>query len=54
MTRSSQDVEVVVAGGRGSHSQVILPWALNSLAVVEPVLLPDGRTPTGIADFKRH
>jgi len=53
VTRSPQDVEVVVAGGRGGHSAVILPWALHSESVVEPVLLPDGRVPASIADFKK-
>jgi len=53
VTRSPRDVEVVVAGGRGGHSVVILPWALHSDAIVEPVLLPSGRVPTSIADFKR-
>ena len=53
VTRSPRDVEVVVAGGRGSHSQVILPWALHSEAVVLPVRLPDGRTARHIHDFRR-
>ena len=30
VTRSPKDVEVVVIGGRGGHSGVILPWALHS------------------------
>ena len=53
ITCSPQDVEVVVAGGRGSHSQVILPWALHSKAVVLPVRLPDGRVARGIHEFRR-
>lgn len=53
VTRSPRDVEVVVAGGRGGHSAVILPWALHSESVVEPVLLPDGRKPGSIADFRK-
>ena len=53
VTRSPKDVEMVVVGGRGGHSSVILPWALHSEGVVERVLLPDGRTPAGIADFAR-
>ena len=53
VTRSPKDVEVVVAGGRGGHSVVILPWALHSDAIVEPVLLPSGEQPDGIASFKR-
>ncbi len=52
VTRSPKDVEVVVAGGRGGHSGVILPWALHSESVVEQVLLPDGSRPKSIADFK--
>ncbi|WP_300163699.1 hypothetical protein [Solidesulfovibrio sp.] len=52
VTRSPQDIEIVVAGGRGGHSAVILPWALHSEAIVEPVLLPSGQVPSSIEDFK--
>jgi len=52
VTRSPQDVEIVVAGGRGGHSAVILPWALHSESIVEPVLLPTGQIPKTIEDFK--
>jgi len=53
VTRSPKDVEIVVAGGRGGHSSVILPWALHSEAIVEPVLLPDGKVPKSIVDFQQ-
>lgn len=53
VTRSPKDVEVVVAGGRGGHSVVILPWALHSDAIVEPVLLPNGKVAKTIESFKR-
>jgi len=53
VTRAPGDIEVVVAGGRGGHSAVILPWALHSEAIVEPVLLPDGRVPGSIQAFRR-
>jgi hypothetical protein len=53
VTRKPEDIEVIVAGGRGGHSAVILPWALHSEAVAEKVVLPDGRTPTSIEDFRR-
>ena len=52
VTRSPRDVEVVVVGGRGGHSGVILPWALHSEGVVEPLTLPDGRRAKSIEDFK--
>jgi hypothetical protein len=52
VTRAPKDIEIVVAGGRGGHSAVILPWALHSEAIVEPVLLPDGRVPASIEEFK--
>ncbi len=52
VTRSPKDIEVVVAGGRGGHSTVILPWALHSEAIAEPVLLPNGKVPKNITDFK--
>jgi hypothetical protein len=48
VTRSPKDVEFVVAGGRRGHSVVILPWALHSDAIVEPVLLPFGEVPASI------
>ena len=43
VTRSPADVEIVAAGGEGGHSGVILPWALHSEAVFEPVRLADAR-----------
>jgi hypothetical protein len=52
VTRNPQDIEVVVAGGRGGHSAVILPWALHSEAIVERVLLPNGRVAGSIEEFK--
>ena len=52
VARSPEDIEVIVAGGRGGHSAVILPWALHSEAVVEQVLLPDGTPARSVADFK--
>jgi hypothetical protein len=54
VTRSPEDIEVVVAGGRGGHSAVILPWALHSEAIVAQVLLPDGGVPGSIEDFRRR
>lgn len=52
VTRSAADVEIVVAGARGGHSAIILPWALHSEAVIAPVLLPDGGVPQSIEDFR--
>ncbi len=52
VTREPNDVEIVVAGGRGGHSAVILPWSLHSESIVLPVLLPDGSNPKSIEDFK--
>jgi hypothetical protein len=52
VTREPKDIEVVVAGGQGGHSAVILPWALHSEAIVEPVVLPDGKVAKSIEDFK--
>lgn len=52
VTRSAEDIEIVVAGARGGHSAVILPWALHSEAVVRPVVLPDGRVPGSIEEFR--
>jgi len=52
ITRSPEDIEIVVAGGRGGHSSVILPWALHSEGIVEPVLLPNGKVAKSIEDFR--
>jgi len=53
VTRSPKDVEVVVVGGRGGHSGVILPWALHSEGIVLPVTLPDGKIAKNIEEFRR-
>ncbi|MDR0842980.1 MAG: hypothetical protein LBP68_06145 [Acidobacteriota bacterium] len=53
VTRSPRDVEIVVVGGRGGHSGVILPWALHSEGIVLPVALPDGTPARSIEQFKR-
>jgi hypothetical protein len=53
VTRSPRDVEIVIAGGRGGHSSVILPWALYSEAIVEPVVLPNGKVARSIREFKK-
>ena len=53
VTRNPKDVEVVVIGGRGGHSGVILPWALHSEGIVEPVALPDGTIAKSIKEFKK-
>jgi hypothetical protein len=52
VTRSPEDVEVVVAGGKGGHSAIILPWALHSDPIYEPVRLPDGRIAEMIEQFE--
>ncbi|MHB8062528.1 MAG: hypothetical protein ACYDG2_07840, partial [Ruminiclostridium sp.] len=53
VTRSPKDVHMVVAGGRGGHSQVILPWGLHSEAIIKPVLLPDGKVAKSYKEFKK-
>jgi tRNA A37 threonylcarbamoyladenosine biosynthesis protein TsaE len=53
VTRTPKDVEIVVVGGRGGHSGVILPWALHSGSVVLPVSLPDGTVARSIEQFRR-
>ena len=52
VTRSARDIEIVVAGARGGHSAVIIPWALHSEAIVRPVVLLNGQVPKSIEDFK--
>lgn len=52
VTRSPKDVEVVVVGGRGGHSGVILPWALHSEGIVEPIVLPNGKRARSIEEFR--
>ena len=53
VTRTPQDIEVVVVGGRGGHSGVIIPWALHSEGIVRPVVLPDGTAARSIEEFRR-
>jgi len=53
VTRTPKDVDIVVVGGRGGHSGVILPWALHSGSVVLPVSLPGGAVARSIEQFKR-
>ena len=53
VTRSPDDIIIVVGGGKGGHSAVILPWALHSDAVYEAVRLPDGNYAKNIADFRQ-
>ena len=53
VTRTPKDVEIVVVGGRGGHSGVILPWALHSEGIVLPVTLPDGTVARSIEQFKK-
>ncbi|NLP36602.1 MAG: hypothetical protein GX357_02990 [Firmicutes bacterium] len=53
VTRTPKDIEIVVVGGRGGHSGVILPWALHSEGIVEPVALPNGKPARSIEEFKR-
>jgi hypothetical protein len=51
VTRSPADIEIIVAGGEGGHSGVILPWALHSEAVYAAVRLPDGRIAESLDQF---
>ncbi|QDR83477.1 UGSC family (seleno)protein [Sporomusa termitida] len=54
VTRSPEDVFIVVAGGRGGHSQVILPWGLHSEAIIKRVELPDGKAAQHISEFGKY
>ena len=51
VTRTPEDVIIVVGGGKGGHSAVILPWALHSDPVFEAVRLPDGNFAKTLAAF---
>jgi tRNA A37 threonylcarbamoyladenosine biosynthesis protein TsaE len=53
VTRGPHDVEMVVIGGRGGHSGVILPWALHSEGIVLPVALPNGKAAQSIEEFRK-
>lgn len=52
--RSPEDIELVVAGGRGGHSAIIASWGLYSEAVVQPITLPNGKRAKTIAEFEVH
>ncbi|MDD3656204.1 MAG: hypothetical protein PHI72_05480 [Atribacterota bacterium] len=51
VTRNAEDIQVVVAGGRGGHSAVLIPWALHSEGIIEPVTLPNGNIAKSIKEF---
>ncbi len=53
-TRCPEDIEIIVAGGKGGHSCVIRPWSLHSNLVVQPILLPDGSIPKSINNFEKR
>ena len=53
VTRSPHDVEIVVAGGPGGHSAVILPWGLYSDAVFEVVRRADGEPARTLVELRR-
>lgn len=53
VTRTPDDVEIVTIGGRGGHDGIILPWALHSEGIVEPLTLPDGKVAKSLKEFKR-
>lgn len=53
VTRTPKDIEIVVVGGRGGHSGVILPWALHSEGIVEPITLPNGKIAKSIEEFRK-
>lgn len=53
-TRCPEDIEIVVAGGKGGHSCVIRPWSLHSDLVVQSILLPNGSIPKSIKDFEKR
>jgi hypothetical protein len=52
VTRTPKDIDMVVVGGRGGHSGVILPWALHSEGIVLPATLPNGRVAKSIEEFR--
>ncbi len=52
VTRRPEDIQIVVAGGKGGHSAVILPWSLHAEAVHEPIRLPDGRLAPDLSAFR--
>lgn len=52
VTRGPEDVIIVVGGGKGGHSAIILPWALHSDPVFEAVRLPDGNFAKTLAEFR--
>jgi len=54
VTRSPDDIVIVVGGGKGGHSAVVLPWALHSDPVFEAIRLPNGNYAKNIADFRHN
>ncbi|MGI0119823.1 UGSC family (seleno)protein [Zooshikella sp. RANM57] len=50
-TRHPNDIDIVVAGGRGGHSAIIASWGLYSDAVLTPLTLPNGQVARSIKEF---
>ncbi|BEO62659.1 hypothetical protein SMQE30_30820 [Serratia marcescens] len=51
-TRSAQDIDLVVAGGRGGHSAILASWGLYCDAVLTPLTLPGGQLARTLEDFR--
>ena len=49
----TKDIEVVTIGGRGGHDGILLPWALHSEGIVEPIMLTNGKAAKSINEFKK-
>ncbi|MFA0628314.1 hypothetical protein AB4589_10850 [Vibrio sp. 10N.222.49.A3] len=53
-TRSTHDIDLVVAGGRGGHSAILASWGLYCDAVITPLTLPNGQLARTISDFESN
>ncbi|MNR22285.1 hypothetical protein D3C85_1392310 [compost metagenome] len=51
-TRNAQDIDLVVAGGRGGHSAILASWGLYCDAVLIPLTLTNGQLARTIEDFQ--
>lgn len=51
-TRNAQDIDLVVAGGKGGHSAILASWGLYCDAVITPLKVPGGQHARTIEDFR--
>ncbi len=53
ITRSPEDVVIVVAGGAGRHTMIAHGFGTSSNSVTQPIIFKDGESVLSVQDYKR-